>query len=250
VAELPSGTVTFLFTDLESSTRLWEEQPAAMSEALARHDEILRDAVEDHEGIVLARVGDGIAAVFVSAPHAVAAAVEVQRLMAAEPWTDTGPLRARMGLHTDEGRMRAPGEYMNQPLNRCARLMAAAHGGQVLISDATAAVTRGRLPAGAALVDLGEHRLRDLAEAMRVFQVTHPDLKREFPPIRSLDALPGNLPVQLTSFVGREEELSGLAKALDEWRMVTLTGTGVWARPVWRCRSRRRCYRGSYHPKT
>jgi predicted ATPase len=171
-------------------------------------------------------MGDGIAAVFMSAPHAVTAALEVQRFMVAEPWTDTGPLRARMGLHTDEGRMRAPGEYMNQPLNRCARLMATAHGGQVLLSDATAALTRGRLPAGAELIDLGEHRLRDLAEPMRVFQVAHPDLQRAFPPIRSLDALPGNLPVQLTSFVGRQEELAGLAKALDEWRLVALTGTG------------------------
>ena len=226
MAELPSGTVTFLFTDLESSTRLWEELPEAMSDALARHDEILREAVEAHDGVVLSRMGDGIAAVFASAPHGVAAAVDVQRRMATESWADTGPLRARMGLHTDEGRLRAPGEYMNQPLNRCARLMATAHGGQVLLSDATAGVTRGRLPESVELVDLGEHRLRDLAEPMRVFQLTHPDLPREFPAIRSLDALPGNLPAQLTSFVGREAELTGLAKALDEWRLVTLTGTG------------------------
>src|SRR5262249_30728095 len=152
MAELPLGTVTFLFTDLESSTRLWEERSeTAMSDALARHDEILRNAVDAHDGVVLSRMGDGIAAVFSSAPHAVAAAVEVQLLMAAERWTDTGPLLARMAMHTDEGRMRAPGEYVNQPLNRCARLMATAHGGQVLMSDATAAVTRGKLPAGAEL---------------------------------------------------------------------------------------------------
>jgi len=226
VAELPSGTVTFLFTDLESSTRLWEELPDAMSDALERHDEILRDAVGAHDGVVLSRMGDGIAAVFVSAPHAVAAAVEVQRRMVAEPWEDTGPLRARMAMHTDEGRMRAPGEYMNQPLNRCARLMAAAHGGQVLLSEATAAVTRGRLPEGADLVDLGEHRLRDLAEPMRVWQVVHPDLADRYPPLRSLDALPGNLPPQLTSFVGRGDELTSIAKALEEARLVTLTGTG------------------------
>ena len=226
MAGLPSGTVTFLFTDLEGSTRLWEERPEAMSEGLARHDTILRTAVADHDGVVLSRMGDGIAAVFVSAPHAVAAAAEVQLLMAAEPWADTGPLRARMALHTDEGRLRAPDEYMNQPLNRCARLMATAHGGQVLVSEATAGVTRGRLPEGVELVDLGEHRLRDLAEPLRVFQLTHPDLPRQFPPIRSLDELPGNLPTQLTSFVGREQELADLAKALDEWRLVTLTGTG------------------------
>src|SRR5262245_30615217 len=113
MAELPSGTVTFLFTDLESSTRLWEEMPEEMSEALARHDEILHTAVAAHDGVVLSRMGDGIAAVFSSAPHAVAAAIEVQQRMASEPWAGTGSLRARMALHTDEGRMRAPGEYMN-----------------------------------------------------------------------------------------------------------------------------------------
>jgi predicted ATPase len=171
-------------------------------------------------------MGDGIAAVFSSAPHAVAAAVDVQLRFVVEPWADAGPIRARMALHTDEGRMRAPGEYMNQPLNRCARLMATAHGGQVLLSDTTATLTRGRLPEGAQLVGLGEHRLRDLAEPMQVFQLTHPDLPREFPPIRSLDALPGNLAPQLTSFVGRDEELSRIAKALEEWRLVTVTGTG------------------------
>jgi len=226
VAELPSGTVTFLFTDLERSTRLWEELPEAMSDALARHDEILRNAVDAHDGVVLSRMGDGIAAVFSSAPDAVAAAVDVQLLLAAEPWAETGPLRARMAMHTDEGRLRAPGEYMNQPLNRCARLMAAAHGGQVLLSEATAAVTRGRLPDGAELLDLGEHRLRDLSLPMRVFEVVHPDLAAGFPPIRSLDTIPGNLPRQLTSFVGRDEELPALAAALEEWRLVTLTGTG------------------------
>jgi predicted ATPase/class 3 adenylate cyclase len=226
MTELPSGTVTFLFTDLESSTRLWEEFPDAMSEALARHDEILRDAVDAHDGVVVSRLGDGIAAVFVSAPRAVAAAVQSQRRMAAQPWGATGPLRARMALHTDEGRLRAPSEYMNQPLNRCARLMGAAHGGQVLISDATAVVARGKLPDGCQLIDLGEHHLRDLAAPMRVFQVWPADLPREFPPIRSLDALPGNLRPQLTSFVGRDLELAGIAKALDESRMVTVTGVG------------------------
>jgi class 3 adenylate cyclase len=120
MVELPSGTVTFLFTDLESSTRLWEELPEAMSEALARHDEILRTEVDAHDGVVLSRMGDGIAAVFASAPHAVAAAVEVQVRMAADPWAETGPLRARMGLHTDEGRMRAPGGTSCSPQLRSA----------------------------------------------------------------------------------------------------------------------------------
>jgi predicted ATPase/class 3 adenylate cyclase len=226
MTELPSGTVTFLITDLESSTRLWEELPEAMSEALARHDEILRGSVETHDGVVISTMGDGIAAVFASAPDALAAAVEAQRRLGGQSMAETGLLRARMALHTDEGRLRAPGEYMNQPLNRCARLMGAAHGGQLLISDATAALTRGSLPDGSELVDLGEHRLRDLAAPLRVFQVSHVDLTGEFPPIRSLDALPGNLTPQLTSFVGRDSELAGLAGALATSRLVTVTGVG------------------------
>src|SRR5918994_1727351 len=160
MAGLPTGTVTFLFTDLEGSTRLWEEHPEMMSAALARHDTILRDAVGTHEGVVLSTMGDGIAAVFASAPDALSAVIDAQRRLGSEEWGSTGPLRARMGLHTDEGRLRAPGEYANQPLNRCARLMEVAHGGQILVSDSTAAVTRDRLSPDAALVDLGEHWLR------------------------------------------------------------------------------------------
>ena len=226
MVELPTGTVTFLFTDIEGSTRLWEDHPDAMRDSLACHDEILRDAVESHDGVVFSTMGDGIAAAFLSAPDAIAGVLDAQQRLATATWGGTGPLKVRMGLHTDEGRLRALGEYVNRPLNRCARLMAVAHGGQVLVSDVTAAVARERLPDGVTLSDLGEHRLRDLAEPVRVFQVVHPELRHDFPPLRSLDTLPGNLPIQPTELVGREAELADLTAALRESRLLTLTGVG------------------------
>jgi predicted ATPase/class 3 adenylate cyclase len=222
VSELPSGTVTFLFTDLEDSTRLWEEHPEAMRLALARHDELVRSAIEASSGTVVKTTGDGFHAAFAVASDAVAAAVAAQLALGGERWGATGPLRVRMGVHTGAAELR-DGDYYSSAVNRAARLMSVAHGGQIVVSS----ITSGLVPDGSVVfIDLGEHRLRDLAEPMRVVQVTHPDLPREFPPIRSLDALPGNMPVQLTSFVGREEELAGLARALEEWRLVTLTGTG------------------------
>jgi predicted ATPase/class 3 adenylate cyclase len=226
MAELPTGTVTFLFTDLEGSTRLWEECPEEMKTALGRHDCILHGAVERHHGIVFSRMGDGIAAVFGSAADALGAVLDARGQLCAETWGTTGPLRVRMGVHTDEGRMRAPGEYANPPLNRCARLMAVAHGGQALLSDAAATLVRGALPRDVVLVDLGEHRLRDLADRMRVFQLMQPGVPGEFPPLRSLDVLPGNLPRQLTTFVGRAEELATLTRLLRDRSLVTLTGVG------------------------
>ncbi|MCJ7438216.1 MAG: adenylate/guanylate cyclase domain-containing protein [Acidimicrobiia bacterium] len=226
LVELPTGTVTFLFTDLEGSTRLWEEHPEEMKDALARHDDILRHAVESNGGVVFSTMGDGIAAVFSSAPDALRGVLDAQLRLGAAEWGETGPLRVRMGLHSDEGRLRAPGEYVNRPLNRCARLMAVAHGGQVLVSDATATVARDGLPDGAGLVDLGQHRLRDLAGAVRVFQLLHPELPSEFGPLRSLDALPGNLPRQVTTFVGRDAEIASLSRLARERPLVTLTGVG------------------------
>ena len=151
--------------------------------------------------------------------------MEAQIAMDSEEWSVSEPLRVRMGLHSGRAEER-DGDYFGSSVNRAARLMGVGHGGQILVSHATEELVRDALPVDTGLLDVGEHRLRDLAEPMWVFQVAHPDLPRKFPPIRSLDALPGNLPVQLTSFVGREEELAGLAKELDEWRLVTLTGTG------------------------
>jgi len=221
VAALPTGTVTFLVTDLVGSTRLWEEQPDdTMTVALAHHDKVLRDAIDAHSGILFATTGDGIAAVFSSAEDALGAALDAQQRLTDDRW-----LRARMALHTDEARLRAPGEYVNRPINRCARLMAIAHGGQILVSHATAVIGRQGLPVEASLRDLGEHHLRDLAEPVRVFQVVHPR-RVEFPPLRSLDALPGNLPRQLTSFVGREREVEQVVGLVRERALVTLTGVG------------------------
>jgi predicted ATPase/class 3 adenylate cyclase len=219
--------VTFLFTDLETSTRLWEEQPESlMRDALAQHDAIMREAIARHHGVVISMMGDGVAAVFQSAPDAVAAAVDAQCDLRAIEGTAAGLLRARMGLHTDEGRLRSPEEYVNRPLNRCARLMAAAHGGQVLLSDVTAVVARRSLPSEVTLVDLGEHQLRDLAEPMRVFQVAHPLLPADFPPMKSLSTTSGNLPRQVTTFVGRDVELARVSAMVRERPIVTLTGVG------------------------
>jgi class 3 adenylate cyclase len=223
MADLPTGTVTFLITDLEGSTRLWEQEPDdAMRVALARHDAIFHDVVERNGGVMYNNMGDGVLAVFGSAVDAVTAALEAQQQFAAE----AGMLRARIGLHSDEGRLRAPGTYVNRPINRSSRLMAVGHGGQTLLSGATAALARDALPAGAHLVDLGPHRLRDLAEPVQVFQLVHSSLPDEFPPLRSLESAPGNLPRQVTTFVGREREVDALSALVRERPLVTLTGVG------------------------
>jgi hypothetical protein len=168
-------------------------------------------------------MGDGMAAVFASAREALRA---VLAGLAAEDWGEvTGPLAARMGLLTDEGVLGGE-HYLNQPLNRCARLMAAGHGGQALVSGATELLVREDLPDGCGLVDLGEHRLRDLARPVRIFQLTGPGLRREFPPLRTLEAFAGNLPVQISSFVGRAGELGELATAMQRSALVTVTGPG------------------------
>ncbi len=225
MTEMPSGTVTFWFTDLEVSTRLWDEEADAMSIALARHDEILRTVVTSHGGYLVKGRGDGIHAAFATADAAVRAAVEAQRALADERWAVSERLRARMGLHTGGAELR-DGDYFGSSVNRAARLMAVAHGGQVVCSQATADLTRDAARTDVELVDLGEHRLRDLSRPERVFEVRTPGAHESFPPLRSLDAFPGNLPVQLTSFVGRDDDVSGVAKALTESRLVTLTGVG------------------------
>ena len=225
VSELPTGTVTFLFTDLEGSTRLWDEQPQAMKAVLARHDEILRGATEAQGGVVVKSTGDGLHAAFASADGALMAAAAGQVGLASERFEGTGALWVRMGIHTGAGELR-DGDYFGPALNRAARLMAVAQGGQVLVSLATEELVRDSVPAELELVDLGEHRLRDLSRPERVFQLQAPGLVSEFPALRSLDVLPGNLPVQATSFVGRDEELARVAGELGQARLVTLTGVG------------------------
>ena len=225
MAELPSGTVTFLFTDLEVSTRLWEEEADAMRVALARHDEILRAVVALFDGYLVKGRGDGVHAAFVTADDALAAAVEAQRVLGDEDWAVSAPLRARMGLHTGSAELR-DGDYFGSSVNRAARLMAVAHGGQVVCSRPTADLAGDALPEGCSLIDLGEHRLRDLLRPEQVFEVRTPGTRTSFPPLQSLDSFPGNLPLQLTSFVGRDDDVAGVAKALNESRLVTLTGVG------------------------
>jgi predicted ATPase/class 3 adenylate cyclase len=225
VGQLPTGTVTFLFTDLEASTRLWEEHPEAMKAALARHDEILREAVAAHDGDVVKSTGDGYHAVFRAARDAVDAAVAAQHALAAADWATGEPLKVRMGVHTGEAQSR-DGDYYGTATNRAARLMSVAHGEQILVSLSTEELLSDALPEGLALVDLGEQRLRDLSRPERIFQVAEANLRSEFPAIRTVDAFPGNLPFQVTSFVGRQDELVELSKVLRDSRLVTLTGTG------------------------
>ena len=223
--ELPTGTVTFLFTDLEGSARLWEGHPEAMQAALARHDEILRGSVESNGGHVVKLTGDGVHAAFATADAGVAAAVAGQVAIGAEEWTKTGPLLVRMGLHTGTAELRE-GDYYGTALNRAARLSAIAHGGQVVVSNATEELVRDVLPEGVGLSDLGEHLLADLGRPEHVFQVTHPLLAPEFPPLRSVSAYPGNLPHQRTAFIGRRDELTEVTAAIGRSQVVTLTGVG------------------------
>jgi class 3 adenylate cyclase len=186
---LPTGTVTFLFTDLEGSTRLLEAHPAAYPEAVARHHALLQQVVEAQGGVVFETVGDAVYAAFARPTDAVAAALAGQVALKAADWGElgAGALKARMGLHTGEVEVQGA-HYFGAPLYRCARLTAAANGGQVVLSGATAELVRDALPPGAGLRDLGEHRLKDLQRAERVLQLLHPDLPGEFPPLRSLDA--------------------------------------------------------------
>jgi len=197
VASPPTGTVTFLFTDIEGSTKLWERHPEAMRTALARHDEILRDATEQHGGYVFKTVGDAFCCAFPTAPDALEAALEAQQTLLGEEWEGTGPLRVRIALHTGAAEER-DGDYFGPTLNRVARLLSTAHGGQVLLSRFTQELVRDQLPAGTSLRNLGEHRLKDLFKPERVFQLSAPDLPSEFPSLMTLEAYRTNFPLQPT----------------------------------------------------
>jgi predicted ATPase/class 3 adenylate cyclase len=223
--ELPTGTVTFLFTDIEGSTRLWEQHPEAMRLALARHDALLRQAIENHGGHVFKTMGDQFCAAFAAAPNALGAALEAQRALQAEGWGEVRQVRVRMALHTGGAEVRE-GDYFGRPLNRVARLLGSGHGGQILLSHASYDLARDCLPEGVSLRDLGECRLPDLTHSEPVFQLVCPDLPAEFPPLQSLAACPHNLPVQLTSFVGREQEMAEIKRWLSTAHLLTLTGAG------------------------
>jgi predicted ATPase len=196
-----------------------------MAGALARHDEILRAGIESHAGYVVKTTGDGFHGAFSRARDAIDAARAAQLGLSAEHWPGTGPLRVRMGIHTGEAEHRA-GDYYGPAVNRAARIMSVGHGGQVLVSQATAELVRDALGEGCALLDLGAHRLRDLGRPEVLFQLVDPDLPREFPAIEAPESRYGNLPLELSSFVGREQDLAEIADLVCETRLVTLTGVG------------------------
>ena len=207
---LPAGTVTLLLTDVEGSTRLWAERPADMAAAMSHHGDILGEAIVRAGGVrpVEQGEGDSVVGAFARAGDGVRAAVEAQRRLQAElPW-----LAVRMALHTGDAELRDEGNYAGRTIIRCARLRACAHGGQVLVSEATAVLVGDDLPPDVELSDLGVVRLRDLSRPERVLQLGHRDLRSMFPPLRSLDRAPHNLPTALTSFIGRDDELGAIAR--------------------------------------
>ena len=221
----PAPPLTFLMTDVEGSTRLWEQQREEMAAALAIHDGILKDAIASHGGELIKTTGDGVLAKFSSATAAVTAAADIQRRLAAEQWPTSEPILVRVAVHTGLAQARE-GDFFGPALNRTARLLAIGHGGQVLASSATAELTRDDLGNGLTLVDQGEHRLRDLDRPERVFQVVGTGLTASFPPLRSEAKPRTNLPAQLTSFVGRRQELADLHELVRKHRLVTLVGVG------------------------
>ena len=223
----PSGTVTFLFTDIEGSTRMWEREARAMRSALARHDEILKEAIETNGGFVFKTIGDAFCAAFSNVSDALEAAISAQRALLAEEWDEESLIRVRMTLHAGAAEERG-GDYFGPPLNRVARLLSVGHGGQTLLSLSAQELVRDQLPVDVELRDLGEHRLKDLARPERVFELLTPDLPADFPPLRTLESRPNNLPMQPTPLVGREREVEDIRGRLlaAEVRLLTLTGPG------------------------
>jgi predicted ATPase/class 3 adenylate cyclase/Tfp pilus assembly protein PilF len=229
MSSLPTGTVTFLFTDIEGSTKLWERSSEAMQRALARHDEILRRATEEHDGYVFKTVGDAFCCAFATAAGALETSLVAQRaLLAKQGWPEeTGPLLVRMALHAGAAEER-DGDYFGPPVNRVARLLSAGHGGQVLLSLTAQELVQDQLSPDVELSYLGEHRLKDLFRPERVFQLVAPDLPVDFPSLKTLERYPNNLPLQLTPLIGREREIDEVCKRLrsPEVRVLTLTGPG------------------------
>jgi class 3 adenylate cyclase len=226
---LPSGTVTFLFTDMQGSTPLWEQMPEAMQAALAQHHAILRQAIETNGGQVTQIIGDEFQAAFRLATQALAAALAAQRGLQNAQWGATGPLKVRMGLHTGPAEPDPKGDApyaVSHTLNRAGWIRSAAHGGQILLSQEAADLVERHLPGDVTLKDLGQHHLKGMQRPEHLFQVLAPDLPQTFPPIATLNVRRGNLPVELTSFIGREQEIAEILGLLARHRLVTLTGSG------------------------
>ncbi|MGH8927089.1 MAG: adenylate/guanylate cyclase domain-containing protein, partial [Acidimicrobiia bacterium] len=221
---LPTGTVTFLFTDIEGSTRMLQRLGERYPAVLEQHSEIARNAIAKHEGIVVSTEGDSFFAVFKSAPKALEAVADLQRGLATAVWPDGASVKVRAGIHTGDGTTGGD-NYVGLDVHRAARIAAAGHGGQVLVSNPTAVLAEGQLPMRTSLRQLGEYRLKDLTRPETIHQLRIDDLPNDFPPLRTLDLVPNNLPVELTSFVGRPE-LAQIVGLLDESRLVTLTGPG------------------------
>ena len=228
--DLPTGTVTFLFTDIEGSTKLSQEYADDLSVLLTRHREILNQTIEAHHGFIFQVVGDSFSVAFDTARNAVSAASEVQRLLHNEAWSPV-PIKVRMGIHTgvaqlaDDALIEGPySGYATLALTQ--RIMSAAHGGQILISQVTRDLVLEQLPSEITLLDMGEHRLKDLLHLIHLYQVTLADLPANFPPLKTLESFPNNLPVQLTSFIGREREIDEAKQLLSNTRLLTLIGPG------------------------
>ena len=223
--QLPTGTVTFLFSDIEGSTRLLRELGDEYATVRSEHSEIIRVAIARHDGVEIGTEGDSFFVTFRTARDAVLAAIDAQRGLAEHRWRPGSPVRVRMGIHTGEGRL-SGNDYVGMDVHRAARIAAAAHGGQVIISAATEALVEHQLPDGVRVRDLGEHRLKDIVNPERLYDLVIGGLAADFPPPRSLEARPNNLPLQLTSFVGREDQLTEIKQLLQNARLVTLTGAG------------------------
>src|SRR5919109_4550961 len=225
MAELPTGNVTFLFTDIEASTRLLQEVGSQFGGIVEDHFEIIRATIAASSGVVVSTAGDSFFAAFREPVDGINAAVRAQRELAAHRWPHGGAVRVRMGLHTGRGELGGDG-YVGLDVHRAARIADAAHGGQVLISDITARLVEAALPSGVRVRPLGDHRLKDLAHPEHLHQLEIEGLPSEFPPPRSIEARPSNLPAELTSFVGRNAEIAEVERLLKRARLVTLTGTG------------------------
>ena len=222
---LPSGTVTFLFTDIEGSTKLAQQYPDRWESLRARHHAILQSAMEMFNGYVFQIIGDAFCVAFHTASDGLCAAIEAQRKLQSEDWGDT-PIRVRMGLHTGSAELQGTDYRGYLTMAKVQRAMSVAYGGQVLLSNACAELLHGELQNGISLRDLKEHRLKGLSEPEHLWQMAAADLQHDFPPLQSLKDIPNNLPTQLTSFIGREKEVEQIKKRLEKNRLVTLTGSG------------------------
>ncbi|HLW38467.1 MAG TPA: adenylate/guanylate cyclase domain-containing protein [Candidatus Eremiobacteraceae bacterium] len=222
---LPTGTVTFLFSDIEGSTERWERHRAEMKAAVAQHEQLMQAAIAAHDGYVFKTMGDAFCVAFRTVPDAISAALDAQRALQEQDFARVDGLKVRMAIHTGLADERS-GDYFGPTVNRVARLLSIGHGGQVLVSGAASDLAQGEMPGKATLRDLGAHRLKDLAYPEQVYQLLEPGLPQEFPALRSLESLPNNLPLQVTAFLGREQDIADIKERLAKTRLLTLVGTG------------------------